>query len=156
MSAVDSVSSSILSDLLKATLMEKLQGTAVNGETFAERMARLARQNANLPKVLDEETLSDLTNGKYNISLAEYTSLSSYNSVMSNLFGDSSANNFQSTLNGILGYDSNDGYSTAKNFIDAMRERGVSNQSALKMYTALQRYSLMSSLNNYNFVNAKI
>ncbi len=156
MPAVETVSSSILADLLRASLMEKLQGSSPYGETFAERMARLARQNANLPAVADENTLYDLVSGKYNISLAEYTDLSSYNTVMSNLFGDSSANNFQNTLSGILGYDLDNGYSSAKNFLDAMRENGMSNQDALKMYTALQKYSLMSNLNNYNFVNAKI
>ena len=112
-------------------------------------------QLAKLPSVLDKETLTNLKDGKYDISLKEYTSLNTYNTMMEALYGNKSANSFQNTLN-LLTNSSEQNLANAKSFIEKMRENGMSNKSAVRTYAALQKYSLMSSaFTNYSFVNAK-
>ncbi|MBR6126256.1 hypothetical protein IKQ21_01075 [bacterium] len=124
--------------------------------TSAEgRITELRKKMEVLPSVLDTDTLSKLRNGDYGISLREYTNLNTYNNLMTVKYGDKSANSFQSLLNNYLQTD-DDKLANAKSFIDKMRENGVSNSSALKLYSALQSYSLVSSFKNYNFVNAKV
>ena len=121
-----------------------------------DNLQEIQNQLSNLPSVLDKQTISELINGKYDISLKEYTSLNTYNTMMETLYGNSSANKFQNTLN-FLTNSTETNLANAKSFIEKMKENGMSNKAALTTYTALQKYSLMSSaFGNYNFVNASI
>ena len=104
-------------------------------------------------KTLNEEALSRLANGDYDISIKDYTNLSTYLSKMSALYGDSSASSFQQTINRVLNNGERSA-SGAKSFIDKMKKNGISNSSAMKLYAALQSYSIVSNMGNYNFVNA--
>ncbi len=156
MSTVNTVSSSILAELLKESVTEKLQSLAENNESFADKLAKLSNRSlSELPSIVDINTLKDLKEGKFDISLRQYTNLHTYNLMMSNLYDNTSANVFQKSLNNLLGTEEND-IATAKTFVDTMRERGLSNQSAITLYSALKSYSLTSSIGNYNFVDAKI
>ena len=71
--------------------------------------------------------------------------------MMTSLYGDKSASTFQNTLN-ILSKTPENELATAKSFVDKMREYGMSNKTAVKTFSALQKYSMMSSLGNYNFI----
>ncbi|MBR1373160.1 hypothetical protein IJ556_01760, partial [bacterium] len=156
MSTVNTVTSSILAELLKESVTEKLQSLAENNESFADKLAKLSNRSLlELPSIVDINTLKDLKEGKFDISLRQYTNLHTYNLMMSNLYDNTSANVFQKSLNNLLGTEEND-IATAKTFVDTMRERGLSNQSAITLYSALKSYSLTSSIGNYNFVDAKI
>ena len=124
-------------------------------KTSNDNSQNVKAQLAELPSVLDEQMLTDLKDGKYDISLKEYTSLNTYNTMMEALYGDNSANAFQNQI-GILTNSSETNLANAKSFIEKMKANGMSNRSAVRTYAALQKYSLMSSaFNNYNFVNAK-
>ena len=107
-----------------------------------------------LPSVLDKDTLTKLKNGGYDITLKQYTNMNSYNTMMNALYGNNSANTFQNTLNKLTN-SAEDELANAKKFVDAMKENGMSNQTAVKTYSALKKYSLMSSFGNYNFIKAK-
>ena len=156
MSTVNTVSSSSLAELLKESVTEKLQSLAENNESFADKLAKLSNRSLlELPSIVDINTLKDLKEGMFDISLRQYTNLHTYNLMMSNLYDNTSANVFQKSLNNLLGTEEND-IATAKTFVDTMRERGLSNQSAITLYSALKSYSLTSSIGNYNFVDAKI
>ena len=121
-----------------------------------DNLQDIQKQLSNLPSVLDKQTITGLVNGEYDISLKEYTSLNTYTTMMEALYGNSSANKFQNTLN-LLTNSSETNLANAKSFIEKMKENGMSNKAALTTYTALQKYSLMSStFGNYNFVNASV
>ena len=109
----------------------------------------------NIPSVLDENTLTKLKNGDYEITLQEYTSMNTYNTMMTALYGDKSADKFQTILN-IATNSAEDSFANAKAFVDKMKQNGMSNSTAVKTYAALQKYSLMSSFGNYSFVKAKV
>ena len=64
--------------------------TAQNG--VAEKLANLDKQMQGLPSVLDEETLNNLVEGEYDITLKEYTDLNTYRNTMGALYGANSAN----------------------------------------------------------------
>ena len=93
------------------------------------------------------------------------------NSLLLTSYGINSDNNklqtIQEQLKGIISVldkdtltkltnSAEDKLATAKAFVSSMKANGMSNQSAVKTYVALQKYSLMSSFGNYNFVNAKV
>ena len=155
MQSIDTVSSSILADLLRESLSGNLQNLTNKKTPFDIWLEKFNDEGQSLSSIIDEDTLQDIADGKYDISLKQYTNMHTYNLMMSNLYGNNSANIFQNSLNNMLGLQENT-IATAKTFVDTMRERGLNNSSALKLYTALKSYSAMSSLSNFNFVDAKI
>ena len=122
-----------------------------NNDKNQAKLKTFQEQLNNLPTVLDKDTLTKLKNGEFEISLKEYTNISTYNTMMTSLYGDKSASTFQNTLN-ILSKTPENELATAKSFVDKMREYGMSNKTAVKTFSALQKYSMMSSLGNYNFI----
>lgn len=124
-------------------------------ESAKDRIEEIRKQTQTLPSVLDAETLSKLRSGDYGITLREYTNLSTYNNLMTVAYGNNSASPFQQYLNNFLESD-DDKLANAKSFIDKAKESGISNSKALKLYSALQSYSMLTSFKNYNFVNAKV
>lgn len=110
-----------------------------------------------LPKVLDPLILQKLKDGEYEITLKEYNDLSSYRTVMSALYGNSSASKLPEYLKKISRIE-DDRKISAKDFIDKMQEKGLEKKAALKLYTAMKSYSVMNSylLNNNGYVSAKI
>ena len=126
-----------------------------NADYSNDKLNEIQTRLNNMPSVLDKNTLTDLVDGKYDISLKEYTSLNTYNTMMEALYGNNSANLFQQKL-GLYSQSMETTLANAKSFIDKMKDNGMSNQAAVRTYAALQKYSLMSSaFDNYNFVNAK-
>ena len=119
------------------------------------KLQTIQEQLKGITSVLDKDTLTKLANGEYEVTLKEYTNMNTYNTMMNALYGNTSANTFQNTLN-TLTNSAEDKLATAKAFVSSMKANGMSNQSAVKTYVALQKYSLMSSFGNYNFVNAKV
>lgn len=138
-----------------AVLSESLLLSNYKQTDFSDKLQKIKTQLNELPTVLDKDTLTKLKNGGYDISLKEYTNMSSYNTVMGTLYGNSSANKFQNLLNTITNASENS-LATAKSFVEKMRENGMSNKAALRTYSALQKYTAFSTLNNYNYVSAKI
>jgi len=142
---------------LSSILQDSLRLYTLNQDTTSSDALKMIQNRLNsMPSVLDEDSLTKLRNGEYELSLKEYTDMTTYNTMMSALYGNHSANPFQNTLN-ILTGSAEDRLANAKSFIDKMKKNGMSNQSAVRTYSALQKYSLMSSLgNNYNYVNTNI
>lgn len=140
---------SALADSMIVSISSKIR------ESNNENLERLKKQMQSMPSVLSYDTLSKLKDGEYNISLKEYTTMSTYNTMMNSMYGNNSASPFQKYLNTFLKSDE-DRLADAKAFVDKMRENGLSNSSATKMYSALKTYSLVSSFKNYNFVNANV
>ncbi len=141
-----------LQNILKNRLT--LNNSQLN-ENVSDRIKKLQEKMQKLPSVLDKDTLSKLRNGEYGITLKEYTTMTTYNNTMSALYGNNSSDPFQQTLSKILGTE-NTSLNSAKSFVEKLKEQGFSNSSAVKMYSALKKYSLMSSFNNYNFVKATV
>jgi len=140
---------------ISSILQDSLLLSSTNYSGSSDKMQEIQNRLENFPSILDKDSLTKLKNGEYDISLQEYTSLSTYNAMMTALYGDKSANKFQNTLN-ILTNSAEDNLATAKSFIQAMKENGMSNETALKTYSALQKYSILSSFDNYNFVTTKV
>ena len=127
-----------------------------NNSQSSDALTQIRNRLSYLPSVLDENSLTKLRNGDYDISLEEYTSMSTYNTMMSALYGNHSANPFQNTLN-LLTASPEDSLANAKSFFDRMKSNGMSTKSAVRTYTALQKYSLMSNLgNNYSYVKTSV
>ena len=124
--------------------------------SVSDRLEEINNQLKDLPKVLDLQTLEKLQDGEYDITLEEYTDMNSYRTTMTAFYGSSSANKFNSALGGFLGY--NNKQVNAKEFIQELQDRGVSSESALKIYSALKSYSTLNSLfgKQNSFVSAKI
>ena len=146
MSEVSDISSIIQESLL-------LGSVSKNGQP--DKLQKVQDQIKNLPSVLDKDTLTKLKNGDYEVSLKEYTNMNTYNTMMSALYGNRSANTFQNTLN-LITKSPEDELATAKTFVQTMKDNGMSTKTAVKTFAALQKYSLMSSFGNYNFVKAKV
>ena len=109
----------------------------------------------NLPFVLNEKIQTEVQDGTYNITLKQFTDLTSYNNVMSSLYGNNSSDSFQNLLNKTLDtYEDN--LANAKSFVDKLKSEGMTNKEAVNTYNALQKYSQMTSSNNYNFVNTQV
>ena len=140
-----------LSSILQNSLLSIPYGI---DKEYNSQWQKVQENLSNLPSVLDKNTLTKLKNGGYDITLQQYTSMNSYNTMMNALYGNNSANTFQNTLNKITN-SAEDELANAKKFVNAMKENGMSNQTAVKTYSALKKYSLMSSFGNYNFVKAK-
>ncbi len=141
---------------IESLTLNNLFLTAQNG--MSEKVENLNKQMQNLPSVMDRETLEDLINGKYEITLQEYTSINNYRNSMKLLFGNNSANPLYSGLNALMGkgYYDNTAVS-AKTFLDNMRQKGLSNETALNLYTAMKTYSINNTLlKNNSFISAKI
>lgn len=145
MSEIETVRNSIVNKLTLRT----------SSETASQRFERIQKQMDKLPSVLDNDTLTKLKNGDYEISLKEYSDFNSYRSNMNALYGNGSANNFENYLNKTIS-QSADFVANAKDFIEKMQDNGMSNKQALKLYSALKSYSMISSFKNYNFISAKI
>ena len=146
MSEVSDISSIIQESLL-------LGSVSKNGQP--DKLQKVQDQIKNLPSVLDKDTLTKLKNGDYEVSLKEYTNMNTYNTMMSALYGNRSANTFQNTLN-LITKSPEDELATAKTSIQTMKDNGMSTKTAVKTFAALRKYSLMSSFGNYNFVKAKV
>ncbi len=104
----------------------------------------------------DSENLT--SNDKYEITLENYTSLKSYETLTNNLLNGNSTDKLPSFLKNYLG-GKTDEKINAKNFIDNMKNLGISTGNAIKIYGAMKSYSVTASLienNKNNFVNAKI
>ena len=155
MQSIDTVSSSILEELLRQSVTQKLQNLTNNNSPFETWLDTLMDKDDPLSSIVDKDTLQGLIDGEYNISLEGYTDMHTYNLMMSNLYGNNSLSIFQSSINNLLGNNDNT-IASAKTFVDTMRERGLSNASALKLYTAIKSYSAMSGLSNFSYVDAKI
>lgn len=123
----------------------------------SEKLDNINKQLKDLPKVLDKETLENFQKGEYDITLKEYTDMNTYRTTMTALYGNSSANKFNSAINNYLGIKS-DKTATAKEFIEKLEDKGVSKDSALKLYTALKSYTSMATMlgKTNSFVSAKI
>ncbi len=100
----------------------------------------------NKKHTLNSDTIQKIANGEYGISLEKFGDLYTYDAEMNAIYGK---HNFLSNPKAEVG--------SAKEFLDAMEERGISNKTALKLYTTLKTYSINKSfLNKNSFVNAKI
>lgn len=126
----------------------------------SDKLDKINEELSNLPSVLDKDTLQNFKNGKYNITLREYSNLNTYKTMMTSLYGNSSANLFQNYLDNWFtdkdAFNSEKTLANAKSFIEKLKENGVSNETALKTYNAFKTYSIVNSLNNYSYVSAKI
>ena len=140
-----------ISSIIQNSLL--LTSYGINNDN--NKLQTIQEQLKGITSVLDKDTLTKLTNGEYEVTLKEYTNINTNNTMMNALYGNTSANTFQNTLN-TLTNSAEDNLATAKAFVSSMKANGMSNQSAVKTYVALQKYSLMSSFGNYNFVNAKV
>ena len=147
MFVVDSINAEILSNALKVDSNENFQ--------------KLSEKINRIPTVLDKETLNKLQEGEYGITLEKYTSLNNYKVAMSSWLGDSSNNQLVASLNTLLSKKENNldnqSFSTVKDFLEKMQERGLSKEDALKLYSTAKSYSLTNSfLQKNNFFSAKI
>ena len=141
-------------EIARNSIVNKLT-LRTSSETASQRFERIQKQMDKLPSVLDNDTLTKLKNGDYEISLKEYSDFNSYRSNMNALYGNGSANNFENYFNKTIS-QSADFVANAKDFIEKMQDNGMSNKQALKLYSALKSYSMISSFKNYNFISAKI
>ena len=148
MSDIGTFNTKLMDSLLEARQIVFTQKTSDTSE-------RIKTQMETLPSVLDESTLQKLKDGEYDITLKEYTNISTYRAKMNALYGNNSADSFQQNINRFLNND-NDKLSNAKSFIEKMKENGISNTSAVKLYSAIRSYSLISDIKNYSYVSAKI
>ena len=149
MSEIDTSTSNVIEILLKSLQIDLPKTQKVNN--FA------AKTQKSSAKTLNEEAISILASGDYDVSLKEFTSFSTYLAQMTSIYGNKSSNKFQQTLNNILNNDKENSISNAKSFINKMKENGVSNASAIKLYSAIQSYSLVSALNNNNsYISATV
>ncbi len=141
---------------ISSILQNNLLLSKVGFSSQADKVQAIKQQLNSLPSILDESTLTRLKNGEYEITLREYTNMNTYNTMMTSLFGNNSASNFQNTLN-ILTNSPEGELANAKSFVDKMTANGMSKSTAVRTYSALQKYSLMSSsFGNYSFVNSKV
>lgn len=140
-----------MSDLetIRSAIADSLINNLRTKETATEKLERISKHLESLPNIANKTTLQDLIDGKYKVSLKEYTNLNSYRNVMNSLYGNKSSNSFKNTINKILGKeDEDDKLANAKDFVEKMKENGYSNSSAVKLYNAIKSYSLISSLQN--------
>lgn len=126
-------------------------------DSIQDKLDRVNGELKDLPSVLDPETIKNLKDGEYEITLEEYNDLSSYRTMMGVLYGSKSASKFPSMLNTLIMKDENSVLS-AKDFIKEMEEKGINKDSALKLYTAVKSYSTMNSYLNFrnSYVSAKV
>lgn len=144
-----------ISDLSSILQNSMLLYNANKSSNKENQLEEIRNQLDNIPSLIDKNTLTRLNNGEYSISLKEYTQMNTYNTMMTALYGNNSANKFQNTLN-ILTNSAEDELANAKSFVTAMQENGMSPKAAVHTFAALQKYSLLSSYGNYNYVNASV
>ena len=132
--------------------------TASSGVLITDRLQDINKQLGDLPSVLDRQTLQELIDGEYDITLQEYTDMNTYKTTMSALYGNQSADRFPSMLNNLMGNSNNNNPVSARDFISIMRERGLTSTSAMGLYNAIRTYSITSSLigRNSSYLSAKI
>lgn len=141
-----------LSSILQNSLLLRFDSGNNNREN---QLQQIQEQLDNIPSLLNKDTLTKLNNGEYGISLREYTELNSYNTMMTALYGNNSANKFQNTLN-ILTNSAENELANAKTFVAAMQKNGMSAKAAVHTLASLQKYSFLSSQGNYNYINASV
>ena len=139
---------------ISSILQNSLLLPNINTNNSDNQLKAFQEKLNSMPSVLDKNTLTKLRNGEYEITLKEYTDMSTYNATMTALYGNNSANTFQNTLNILTNSPENE-LANAKSFVKKMTDNGMSKQTAVKTYSALKKYSLMSSFKNYNFVKTK-
>ena len=127
-------------------------------DVVSSSVFEINRQMNRLPEVLDFSTLQDLIDGEYdNVTLKEYTNLNNYRAAMNVLYGNNDANPFNSVINTLLGRNNSRNAISAKDFIKNLRDRGVSDSDAFKLYSAMRSYSVYSSLGiKTGYVSARI
>ena len=140
---------------LRSFLQDSLLLRTSDNNIWENQLETIRKKLDDVPSVLDKDTLTRLNNGEYNLSLREYTKMTTYNTMMSALYGNNSANKFQNTLN-ILTNSAENELANAKTFVSLMQGNGMSAKTAVQTFAALQKYSLMSSYGNYNYVNASV
>ena len=147
-------------ETIRSAIADAIINQSTKNESATEKLKKITNKLDGLPAIADKNTLQELIDGKYKVSLKEYTNLNSYRNVMNSLYGNKSANSFNQTINKILGKEEDDdSLDNAKNFVEKMKENGFSNSSAIKLYTALKSYSLISAMQSNNktsFVSAKV
>lgn len=148
MSEISDISSILQNSLLLSSLNNK------NDDEQSNRLQKIQDQLKNT-NILDKNTISKFQKGEFEISLKQFTNMNTYSTMMNALYGNNSANTFQNTLNTLTNSAENN-LATAKTFVENMKANGMSNGTAVRTYSALQKYSLVSSFNNYNFVTAKV
>ena len=150
MSEISTSTSTNVIEILLRSLQVELPKT--------QRISNLVANNTkdSSAKTLNEEAIALLESGDYDVSLREFTSFSTYLAQMTSMYGNKSSNRFQQTINNILNTGNENSVANAKSFIDKMKEKGVSNSSAIKLYSAIQSYSLVSTLNNNSYVSATV
>ena len=139
-----------ISSIISNSLYLKL----LDNTTLNQRIQQVQEKSKTLQTLLGEDFAEKL-NDEFGISLKDYTNLNTYGTVMNMLYGNNSANRFQNLMQFYVG-DNENKLASAKSFVNKMKENGMSTNRAVKTYTALQKYSLMSSIGNFNYVNAKI
>ena len=142
MSEIDTSTSNVIEILLRSLQVDLPKTNKANN--------LLLNSKKNTSKTLNEEAIAILASGDYDVSLKEFTSFSTYLAQMTSMYGNKNTNKFQQTLNNILNHDKDNSIANAKSFIEKMKEKGVSSSSAVKLYSAMQSYSLVSALNNSN------
>ena len=115
-----------------------------SSQDIENKLENIDEKLKDLPTILDKDTLAKLRDGEYEITLQEYTDMTTYRTKMNALYGNSSASRFPNALNNLLGNPSDEEVS-AKDFMDKLKEQGVENKSALKIYNAIKSYNLINS-----------
>ena len=102
---------------LSSILTESLQLQNYSfSDNNSDKVQAIRQQLNNIPSVLDENILTKFKNGEYEITLEEYTSMSTYNTMMTALYGNRSADKFQNILN-IVTNSTEDSLANAKSFV---------------------------------------
>ena len=99
----------MLKRIRNMSLIESLnnEANAVLLSAGAEKLEAVNKKLEDLPAVLDKETLQDILNGEYDITLEEYTDMNSYRFAMDRLYGNYSSDRFPVMLNSLLGNGAN-------------------------------------------------
>ena len=126
-----------------------------SSDSVQNKLDRINGELKDLPSILNPETITKLKDGEYKISLKEYHDLNSYRTTMSALYGNKSASKFQTVMNNLFETEDK-AFTSAKEFINALEEKGIEKKSALKLYTAMKSYSAMNTYLNNSFVSAVI
>ena len=108
---------------MTSIMQNQLLLSNVNKTNSTDNLQNIQERLAKLPSILDKQTITGLVNGEFDISLKEYTSLNTYNTMMEALYGNNSASKFQNTMN-ILANSSETNLANAKSFIEKMKREG--------------------------------
>ena len=138
----------------RSAMLEYLTSYTLNSNSVVLRLKNAVVQNnqnnnIDITSLLyDNDSVIDENTG---ITLKQFTNLNSYLTVFNSLYGNNSESKFKNALNNVLKAGQNSQITNAKNFVQKMKENGLTNSSAIKMYKALNSYSLVSNMQNSNF-----